>query len=93
MVQERNFSSRALATSVLSLAKLPTPFSVKHTICAILVEAIMRNNSVKFFEVEPVVQEEISLKDMSYQELWQSLCSVEWNHLSNFVRRHHEEQL
>ena len=32
------------------------------------------------------------LKDSSYHELWQPLCSVEWNHLCNFARRHHEEQ-
>ena len=37
---------------------------IKHskTVCAILVEAIMRNNSVNYFEFEPVVQEEMSLK-------------------------------
>ena len=34
----------------------------------------------------------MSLKDISYLELWQPLCSVEWNHLCNFGRRHHEEQ-
>ena len=40
----------------------------------------------------PVVQEEMSLKDMSYLELWQPLCSAERNHLGNFDRRHQEEQ-
>ena len=40
----------------------------------------------------PVVQEEMSFKDISYLELWQSLCSVDWNHLYNIGRRHHEEQ-
>ena len=40
------------------------------TVCAILVEAIMRNNSVKLFWFEPVVQDEMSLKDISYLELW-----------------------
>ena len=44
-----------------------------------------------YFEFGPVVQE-MSFKDMSYLELWQSLCSVEWNHFCNFGRRHHEEQ-
>ena len=39
-----------------------------------------------------VVQEEMSLKDMSYLELGQPLCSVEWNHLCNFSRRHQVEQ-
>ena len=39
-----------------------------------------------------MVQEEMSLKDMSYLELWQPLCLVERNYLCNFGRRHHEEQ-
>ena len=39
-----------------------------------------------------MVQEEISLKDISYLELCQALCSVERNHLCNFDKRHHEEQ-
>ena len=34
----------------------------------------------------------MSLKDISYLELWQPLCSVERNHLCNLYRRHHEEQ-
>ena len=34
----------------------------------------------------------MSLKDISYLELWQPLCLVEGNHLCNFGRRHHEEQ-
>ena len=33
----------------------------------------MRNNSVIFFYLGPVVQEGMSLKDISYLELWQSL--------------------
>ena len=40
----------------------------------------------------PVVKEEMSFKDNSYLELWQPLCSVEWNHLCNIGRRHHEVQ-
>ena len=40
----------------------------------------------------PVVQQEMSFKDISYLELWQPLCSVDWNHLCNFGRMHHEEQ-
>ena len=32
-------------------------------------ESIMRNNSVKLFEFGPVVQEEMSFKDISYLEL------------------------
>ena len=40
----------------------------------------------------PAVQEEMSFKDISYLELWQPLCSLDWNRLCNFGRRHHEEQ-
>ena len=46
----------------------------------------------KNFEFGPVVQEGMSLKDISYLELWQPHCSAERNHLCNFCRRHHEEQ-
>ena len=35
----------------------------------------------------------MSLKDISYLELWQPLFLVERNHLCNFSRRHHEEQV
>ena len=31
------------------------------------------------------------LKDISYLELLQPLCSAEWNHLCNFGRKPHEE--
>ena len=34
----------------------------------------------------------MSLKDISYLELSQPLCSVEWNPVCNFGRRHHEAQ-
>ena len=34
----------------------------------------------------------MSLKEISYLELWQSLCSVEQNQLCNFGRRRHEKQ-
>ena len=34
----------------------------------------------------------MSLKDVSYLELWHPLCSVEQNRLCNFGRRHHGEQ-
>ena len=40
----------------------------------------------------PVVQMEMSFKDISYLELWQPLGSVDWNYLYNFGRRYHEEQ-
>ena len=39
------------------------------TICAILVKGIMRNTSVILFEFGPAVQEEMSLKDISYLQL------------------------
>ena len=34
-----------------------------------------------------VVQEEMSFKENSYQELCQPLCSVDWNHLCNFWKK------
>ena len=39
-----------------------------------------------------MVQEEMLFKGISYLELWQSLCSVNRNHLCNFIRRYLEEQ-
>ena len=33
----------------------------------------------------------MSLKDISYIEFWQPLCSVEQNHLCNVGIRHHEK--
>ena len=47
---------------------------------------------VKLYEIGPVVQEEMALKDISYLELWQPLSSGDWNHLCNIGGRHHEEQ-
>ena len=32
------------------------------------------------------------LFNTSYLELWQPLCSVEWNHFSNLLERTHEKQ-
>ena len=54
----------------------------------------MRNNSVKLcFSFGPLVQEEMSLKDISYLELWLPLCLAERNHLNTqFCRGHHEKQ-
>ena len=52
----------------------------------------MENVHVKFMEFEPVVQEEMSFKDISYLELWHPLCSADPKHLCNFERRYHEEQ-
>ena len=34
----------------------------------------------------------MEFKDISYLELWQPLCSAEWNHLCDFGGRYHEEQ-
>ena len=31
-------------------------------------------------------------KGISYLELWQPFCSVEWNHLCNFGRGYYKEQ-
>ena len=64
------------------------------TTCEILVEGIMRNNSVKLFLIwtNGLVHERMSFKGISYLELWWPLCSATRNHLCNFGRRHHEEQ-
>ena len=51
----------------------------------------MRNNSVKLFELGPVVQEEILFKDISDLKLWQPFCSAERNHLFIFGRGHYEK--
>ena len=39
----------------------------------------------------PMIQEML-FKDISYLELWRHPFSVDWNHLCNIGRRHHEEQ-
>ena len=41
---------------------------------------------MKLFEFRQVVKEEMSIKDISYLELWQPFCSGEQNHLCNFGR-------
>ena len=46
-----------------------------------------------YSEFEPMVQEEMSLKGISYLELWQPFCSVECNHLCNFGTGYYEEQI
>ena len=61
------------------------------TFCAILVEGIMRNNSVKLFWIRDSGLGGDVVKKISYLELWQSSCSVEWYHLCNFGRGHHRE--
>ena len=52
------------------------------TICAILVEGIMRYIYVKLF---------LKFKDISYLELCWHFCLVEWNHLCYYARGHYEE--
>ena len=48
----------------ISYLELWQPFcSESRTICAILVEGIIRNISVKYFAIGPVVQEEMLFKD------------------------------
>ena len=55
------------------------------TICAILVEGIMRNNSLKLYWIW-VSGSDVVLK-ISYLELWWPSCVVERNHLCNFKKR------
>ena len=35
---------------------------------------------------------QLSFKNISYLKLWWRHSSLQWNHLCNFGRRHHEEQ-
>ena len=51
----------------------------------------MRNNSVKYLEFGPEVQE-MPFKDIFYLELWRPFCSVQRNHLCTFGRGYQEEQ-
>ena len=44
-------------------------------------------------EFGPVIQKEMPFKDISFLELWWSLCSAELKHLCNFGRGHFEEQI
>ena len=47
----------------ISYLELWQPFCLRcRNICALLVEGVMRNNSVKLFEFRPVVQEEMLFK-------------------------------
>ena len=45
-----------------------------------------------YMKLGPVVQEEMSFKDISYLELWLPYCNVERNYLCNFGRGYQEEQ-
>ena len=62
----------------------------RRTICAILVECIIRKNSVKLFRIWTSGSEELSFKDISYRELWRSFCAVEENYLCNLGKMHYE---
>ena len=61
------------------------------TICAILVEGIMRNNSVNLFWIWASGSEGDIVYKISYLELWWPSCSVEHNYLCNFERGHRGE--
>ena len=50
----------------------------------------MGNIHVKLYEIWTSGSAVVVFKDISYLELWQPLSSVDWNHLSNFGRRHDE---
>ena len=52
----------------------------------------MSNNSVNYFEFGPVVRR-CRLKTSFLSRLLQPIGSDEQNHLCNFGRGHHEEQL
>ena len=80
MVQEVSFKRFLIWNSGF----LPVRWS--RTIYANLKEGIMGNIHVKLYEIR-----RCRLKDISYLELWQPLCSVDWYHLCN-IGRHHGEQ-
>ena len=61
------------------------------TICGILVEGIMKNNSVNLFRTWVSGSGGDVVSNISYLELWRPLCSVELTHLCNFERGHHGE--
>ena len=54
-----------------------------------LAECIMRNNSVNYFEVGPVVQGEMPFKAISYLEIWQPICAI----LVEGIMRNNSEKL
>ena len=77
----KDFLSVALVALLLGGAEPFMPFR-KRASCGTFMWSNMKFG--------PVVRE--MFKDISYQELWQPLCSVNWNHLCNIERMHHEEQ-
>ena len=68
-------------------------FSGAEPFCAILVEGIMRNNSVQLFRIWASGSGGDVVYKICYLELWWPSCSVELIHLCNFERGHHEEHL
>ena len=78
-VIKRYFLSSALVATLLSRVE---PF------CAILVEGIMRNISVKLFEFGPAVQEMLN-KYISYLQLCQPFYTAEQNLCAVFGRGHY----
>ena len=52
----------------------------------------MRNNSVKLSRILTSGSGGMLFKDISYLELCQPFCLVEWNHLCNFGRVYYEKQ-
>ena len=69
-----------------------SPFvKLSGTICVLLVEGIMRNNSMNLFKIWASGSGGDVVLKISYLELWRPSCSVEQNHLCNFERGHHWE--
>ena len=57
------------------------------TICAILLECIMRINSEPLFSIWTTGSGGNAVQDISYLELWQPFCSAEQNHLCNLIEK------
>ena len=77
----------------ISYLELWRPFcSAEQTICAILVEGVMRNKICEIILNLDQWFKKMSFKDISYLELWWPFCSAEQNHLCNSGRGHYEEQ-
>ena len=68
----KDFLSGALAALLFGGAKVFMQF---------LERASLGTFMLSYMKFGRVVQEQMSFKDISYLELWQPLCSVDWNHL------------
>ena len=51
----------------------------------------MKLSICEIIQVNLVFFEKMPFKDISYLELWQPFCLLEWNHLFQFGRGHYEE--